>query len=195
MKLLKGSIKKSSDSENEQKKAMIETKKVLKSKDKEIYNLETKADNSLGTVNNLKESNTALKKEKAKVEKKVKMLENKLKHETSKPTSNSKVIPSYPKSSNLDPFSSILSKPTLSTTESLASSANVIPSSYYFPQTKPAIDFLISSQSTLTMNTFSNTKISTMNSQKKSSPLTSLDNPPSLTIFSPSTHAPPSSIG
>ena len=116
------------------------------------------------------------------MEKKVKMLENKLKHETSKPTSNSKVIPSDPKSSNLDPFSSILSKPTLSTTESLASSANLIPSSYYFPQTKPAIDFLISSQSTLTltMNTFSNTKISTMNSQKKSSALPSLDNPLSL---------------
>lgn len=76
-KLLKDSIKKNKVEEEGLKKNLSEAKKVVKSTEKENYNLQKRVDNFLETTKNFKENIKELKKEKTTAEKSVKVTEKK----------------------------------------------------------------------------------------------------------------------
>ena len=71
-KVLKGVLKKQSDDNSQHKSEISSMSKVLKSKAKEIHNLETKIENQNQTITNLKNANSGLKSDHKKPEKKIK---------------------------------------------------------------------------------------------------------------------------
>ena len=77
--MLKGVIKKNNDEMAKHTFKIKEAAKLVKSKDKEIYNLETKNENMLQTINNLKGHNNVLKNENKNLEKAKKQASRKAK--------------------------------------------------------------------------------------------------------------------
>ena len=76
IKVFKGVIRKHADEIAKQKSEVREITKVLKIKEKEIYNLENKAGNQLHTIQTLKDSNKTLKNDNKKLEKAKRQSEN-----------------------------------------------------------------------------------------------------------------------
>ena len=72
IKLLKDVMKKSNDELQTNKKEMNQLNKLVKAKEKEKYNLETKVENQTETIKSLKETCNSLKTERRKVEKELK---------------------------------------------------------------------------------------------------------------------------
>ena len=67
-KILKESINKFNAEEGKRKRALAETNKIIKTKDKEIYNLQNRLDNFFSTNKGLKENISSLKREKNNLE-------------------------------------------------------------------------------------------------------------------------------
>ena len=76
-KILNGVIKKQTDELSRLKNDATKMSKVMKTREKEIYGLETKSDNQLQTIKNLKELSNNLKNSNSKLEKSLKRTENK----------------------------------------------------------------------------------------------------------------------
>jgi chromosome segregation ATPase len=77
IKLLKQSVKASSDKETETRKVLSETKKIVKTKDKEIYNLQGRVDNFLDSHKTMKDKISQLTKDIKNCEKVLKTTEKK----------------------------------------------------------------------------------------------------------------------
>ena len=85
IKILKNNIKNSHAEESLHQNSLKEVRKTLKTKEKEIYNLEGRLDNSLETIKKLKENNVSMKKDLQKANKSIEQSNYKIEQLSKKP--------------------------------------------------------------------------------------------------------------
>ena len=149
IKMLKDSIKKSDEEVKDRDRALKEVNKLVKTKEKEIHNLQLRLDNSLETVQALKQSNFDLKKEikesnkasksaEKKTSLELKKSESKIRNLEEKLEEKQKIISDLKSTSSSYKVSPVITneitqKPSMNNSTTPKKSSNLTENNNYFP--------------------------------------------------------------